>query len=498
MKSVLLAAWLASPAVAQVIAGGVVNRATGAPVPQVRLRLHGKTDSFGVTDAGGHFEFTGVQPDQYWLIAYRAGFLTEERAITLVAGAGLPDLRFPIVPQAAISGVAVDADGWPVRGAMVVAMRAGETGEEPEAPAAGVGHTDDLGRFRVAKLSTGRYFIRVSAGTLKGWDSRYVNATYPGPGAGGTQPLSLGAGQELSGLTIRLSNPEGVSVQGRIVMPGGLRSNRQLRPLPMLASDLTGDRISCSSFTQDGLFTFRHVLPGSYWLLFNQQMDDPNDWAYLSAAVMKLEVGTADLSGVELGFARKDPHEMRGSVVFDDPGLRAPVGLALTRLDLPHAQAVNKVTSESDGSFAMAGIPAGRYRIDVAPATLQGPPPLGAIARMGETDLQGGEFAFDGSATPLQVQLLSSAASLSVQVADATSRGVWDAMVHIQPVNPTLRVKAGGLSDQNGNYQCVLPPGEYRVWAEAEGAGGTAVQRVVLAAGANAPLRIEIAGRAGF
>jgi len=498
MKTVLLAACLVSPAMAQVIAGGVLNRATGEPVPQVRLRLHGKTDVFAVTDAGGHFEFTGVQPDQYWLFAYRAGFLTEERAITLAAGEGLPDLRFPIVPQAAISGVAVDADGWPVRRATVLALRAGETGEGPEANAAGGGVTDDLGRFRVAKLPAGRYYIRVSAATLKIWDSRYVNATYPAPGAGANQPLAVSAGQELGGLTIRLSNPEGFTVQGHIALPPRPSSVRPFRPLPYLVSDGTGDQLPSSSFTPDGFFTFRHVLPGSYWVRFTQMLDDPNDWAYWTSAVAKLEVGNADLSGLELSSAPNDLHDLRGTVVFDDPSLRAPVGLALTWLDLPHPQTVNKLTTESDGSFVMTGTRRGRYRIDVAPVTLQGTRPLGVIARLGDGDLQGGEFAFDGSATPLQVQLVSSTASLSVQVTDAAGRGLWDAVVHVEPVNPALRVRAGGATDQNGNYQALLPPGEYRVWAGAEGSGAVPARTVLLAAGANPPLRFALAGRAAF
>jgi hypothetical protein len=495
MKCALLAAWLVSPAVAQVIAGGVVNRATGEPVAQVRLRLHGKTDRFAVTDAGGRFEFTGVQPDRYSLIGERAGFLSEIRTIALPAGAGLPDLRFPLVPQAVISGVVVDADGWPVRAATVQARLAGSG---PDSPSLSVAYTDDLGQFRVSKLPAGNYYLRVSPYNLRNWDDRYADATYPAMGVSGAQPLALSAGQELGGLAIRLSNPEGVTVQGRINLPSGTRLPRGFALFPNLASDTSGDRYGCTSCKPEGVFVYRHVLPGSYWLRVDQLPAGHEDWAYWSAAVMKVEVGQVDLNGLEMTLAPEDPHELRGSVAFDGPSLPAPAELVLMRLDLPHPRGVRRSRPEGGGSFLIEGIPAGRYRIDVVPPSLLGPWPWGVIARMGETDLPGGEFAFDGAATPLRIQLVSATASLSVQVTGAGGRGVWDAAIRVEPVNPALRMKAGGATDQNGDYEGSVPPGEYRVWAEAEGAGAAPAQTVVLAAGANPPLRFEFAGRAAF
>jgi len=494
MKSVLLAAWLVSPLAAQVIAGGVVNRTTGKPVAQVRLRLRGKTDRFAVTDSGGRFQFTGVQPDRYSLLGVRAGFLGEVRTVTLPEGATLQDLRFPIIPQAVISGRVLDADGWPVRGATVQAFRAGENGEEPEATA-GVNHTDDLGQFRVAGLSAGRYYLRISPYDLRNWDRRYANATYPAPSG---PPLAVRTGRELGGLKIRLSNPDGVTVQGRIAKPPGLRVPSGTALFPTLVSDRSGDRYACVVCRPDGVFAFRNVVPGSYWLQIPGPPDTQGDQGYWAAAFMKVEVASADLSGVELKLPPEDFHDLAGSVVSNDPSGRAPAGLVLMRLDLPRPQGVNRAATAADGSFLMARTPAGRYRIEVATASLQGPWPWGIVARLGQTDLPGGEFTFNGAPIPLNLRLVPSTASLTVQAAGARNRPVWDAVVHIEPVNPALRVKAGGATDQNGSYQGWLPPGEYRVWVGPEGAGTAPAQTVRLAAGANPPLRFVLAARTTF
>ena len=174
---------------------------------------------------------------------------------------------------------------------------------------------------------------------------------------------------------------------------------------------------------------------------------------------------------------------------------RAQAGIGLTRLDLPRRQGVNQLTADADGSFLLERTTPGRYRIEVSPATLPGPPQLGFIASLGDTELPGGEFAFDGAPTPLRVHLLSATASLSVQVAEAGGGAAWDAIVHVEPVNPALMVKAGATTDQNGNYQGLLPPGEYRVWAQAEGSSAAPAQTVRLAAGANPPLRFGLPAR---
>jgi hypothetical protein len=429
------------------------------------------------------------------LHAYRAGFLGEVRTVTIPAEAGLTDLRFPLTPQAVISGVVVDADGWPVREATVLVMPAGAG---PDSPNAGFGYTDDLGQFRIAKLPAGRYYLRINPFSLRNWDARYANAAYPAGGASTNQPLAVSAGQELGGLTIRLSNPDGVTVQGRVNMPSGLHLPPPFAPTPILTSDLSGELYICNSCRPDGAFTFRHVPPGYYWLRFTPLPDNRGDWAYWSGAVMKLEVGAVDLSSVQMALAPDDPHDLRGSVISDAASLQAQARLLLLRLDLPTVQSLGRAVVEGDGAFLMAGIQPGRYRIDVTPPSLVGPWQWGVMARLGETDLPGGEFAFNGAATPLRVQLISSTASLSVQVAGAGGRGVWDAVVRIEPVNPALHVKAGGATDQNGDYQGMLPPGEYRVWVEAEGAGAAPARTVRLAAGANPPLRFESAAGAAY
>jgi hypothetical protein len=90
-----------------VLAGTVVDSASGAPVPLARISLHG-TDSKGVTDTTGHFSIAGVMPGEYTL---------EVRTLSLDSLGGL--FEAPLIVTDGASPVVVRA---PTRRLLAIAL----------------------------------------------------------------------------------------------------------------------------------------------------------------------------------------------------------------------------------------------------------------------------------------------------------------------------------------------------------------------------------------
>ncbi len=157
------------------VAGTVVDGINGQPLARAQVFLFLQTvrdfQLTTVTAEDGHFSFEGLVPGKYTLSAQRKGYLPRaykqhgQFSTAIIVGADLDtgNLRFALLPDAAISGRVLDEMNEPVRNAQVLLFRQGLSlgtrGTRQESSTS----TDDRGQFRFAHLAAGTYFVAVSA-----------------------------------------------------------------------------------------------------------------------------------------------------------------------------------------------------------------------------------------------------------------------------------------------------------------------------------------------
>jgi hypothetical protein len=152
------------------IAGAVVDFATGNPVRRAKISLSYANDETSLTaDDHGLFRFEGLQPGKYQIYASAPGYVGEGLNqhggffTAVVVGAGLDSehVLFRIHPQAVIHGRVTDERGEPVRHASVTLYAADGHGTQRHILIRSGEQTDGLGEFRFAHLPAGSYFVAV-------------------------------------------------------------------------------------------------------------------------------------------------------------------------------------------------------------------------------------------------------------------------------------------------------------------------------------------------
>jgi len=126
-----------------------------------------------LTDDQGVFAFTGLPPGGYTVTADKATYMSAsypDRGGSLRSSAGRPvmiqgdqtvdNVVVRLYHGGAISGRVVDAHGDPVEFAQVSAMTASGTGRMGMR---GAMQTNDIGEFRIGRLTPGRYILMVSS-----------------------------------------------------------------------------------------------------------------------------------------------------------------------------------------------------------------------------------------------------------------------------------------------------------------------------------------------
>jgi hypothetical protein len=157
------------------IDGIVVNCLTGQPVRRVMVSIGPaeQADSAKnvVTNQSGQFNFGNLKRGKYWLQAQGRGFAAQrfdqhnEFSTAIAVGPNLvsSNLVFRLCPDATILGSVTDEQNEPVRNAQVMLFRTGvQDGTAFTRMGASVA-TDDLGQYRFSHLSSGTYYVAVSA-----------------------------------------------------------------------------------------------------------------------------------------------------------------------------------------------------------------------------------------------------------------------------------------------------------------------------------------------
>lgn len=153
------------------VEGRVLRGATGAGLPKASVTLRPAEGRSGAVSAGadetGRFEFTGVAPGRYRLIASRNGYRTTEygqrgnsrsgTVLVLAPGQRLRDIRITLSPGAVIAGRVLNEDSEGIAYVRVQALRMGYLDGRPQLVPADAAATNDLGEYRIFGLPAGRY-----------------------------------------------------------------------------------------------------------------------------------------------------------------------------------------------------------------------------------------------------------------------------------------------------------------------------------------------------
>lgn len=459
------------------IRGRVTTADTGLPLRRVRVRLDGGGENAlqeprtVTTDDDGRYEFARLTAGRYQLSASKGGYVSLEygqrrpfesgRPIDLQGGQVLDKVDVSLPRGGVVTGRVTDEAGEPVARAYVSLGRYQYQDGVRRLTTPYGASTNDRGEFRAFGIPPGEYYL---AATFGGSDfgsterTRYVRTFYPGTmSISNAQRVTVGFGDELSGIAIALLRARTVDLSGTVRMADG----SSLPQHGSISARPTGDdsgRSHSGTVQADGSFTIRGLLPGAYALAAG------TDGLGTTAEVT---VGGTDVSGVALVISRGVT--VRGRIRFAAPA--PPAGLAPSQVIVevvpPAGETISRFsgpnTARPDWSFEISGV-LGRQLLR---AGTIGPWQTKSVHLDGR-DITDMPLDFgDGDVEGIEVMLTDRTTALSGRVKDSRGMTVIDASVVIFAENrerwgPRSRHIGTGRPDQQGRFTIEgLPPGRY-------------------------------------
>lgn len=441
------------------------------------------------TDPAGVFFFDAVPPGNYMLMAQRNGYVRQDMAFrtavmrsappAVVVGPGqaVTGVTVKLVPHSVVSGKVVDEDGEPVAGVMVKAQRERwQRGQRLLMPLSN-NSSNDLGEYRMAGLTAGKYFISVGAGQqFQGGPMARVKPAGGTPETGYTTtfypnvidpaqatPIEVGAGQEARGIDFRIRKVPTYRVRGRVAdAVDGPMQNVNIMVMPGDAAFGGPPRAMTVVHNQDGTFELGGLAPGTYTLVVNRMNRDQGR----ASATQQIQVGNRDLDGVVV--ALTPPVEVTGVVRAEGD---AKLDFSRLRVSLEPAAGMMMFGGggnhgiTADGTFKLPGLNAGKYR----PAVYNLPEGtyLKSV-RQGPQEVLESGLQITGAGVPLEVVLGSNAPSVTGTVNDSNGKPVPGLAVALVPDAPRRDQYHLYLTSTTGDPGTFtfrnITPGNYKVF----------------------------------
>jgi|GEM_PF-1906417 len=405
---------------------------------------------YASTDTLGYYEFL-IAPGDYYVSVTASGYATEyfdntfdssyATMVSVEPVTGTSGIDFDLSPEAVVTGYVYDSDGeTPIVGAGIYLYQA--WGVDIFETASG-----EDGSYSFTGLSSGTYVAYADA---DGYDGEYY-----------LDQLSWGSATEItvtqpyitSGINFSLANP--FSLSGHVYQADGVT------PIKGAIVYVLDDGFNSVDiqYSDDTGFYEALLAPGQYYVSFEAygygSVYYQYGYDYPGATLVTVEVGTG-ASGINISLS---PEATISGNVYESDGV-TPITYACVEAYPENGGEVHQTWTDTDGSYTLYGFASGNYLIHV--------------------------FGADGYEeatypTPVTVTQPDQTAGInfSLNEAPVTLSGyiyqedgvtvIPDSGVLV--MNENFDVVAGPVDSVNGYYALSLLPGNYYLFATAEGYG---------------------------
>lgn len=440
------------------VTGRVLNGVTGEPVKKAELALRNQTNPSAPADSAttgetGAFSFRVTEGGRYQLVVQRNGFVQASKVLAITSGQNEAGLTIRLTPEGIVAGKVIDAEGDPVPGAMVHAIRFPSTRTANRYSIVATTSTNDLGEYRIFDLPPGSYYL----GAVRRTQTDVVAVYYPGTQqVGQAVSVDVPAGGELRGMNLKLSSAHSVKVRGTLHGPPGLPvAGIRVVAAPCDSGPL--QRVSTQVRTADGFFELRDVAPGCYILA----ADSFTSGRRFSAR-LPVDAGRSDIQDLRLNLL--PPVQLAAQVHCDDAANPKPVRVVVN-LDSRLSMVTASGASTEDGSLLLNNIVPETYQLS---AVLPDGYYLKSARFDGVDVLESGLDLSRGAAGRLEMEISTAGGRVDGSVSDPREQPVAGARVVLIPDNPraaTSRLKTA-VTDYNGAFLIRdIAPGDYAIYA---------------------------------
>jgi protocatechuate 3,4-dioxygenase beta subunit len=306
------------------VAGRVVNQATGAPLKDAIVTLRyfnpSSPDESTVqqTNEAGRFAFTGLWGREFELSAESSGFVAGNYRATLYDPRGrftlaknqqLKDIVLKLIPQAVVAGRVLDAEGKPVEGARVSLLKASSTGGVARWTEVAFAQTLDNGEYRIPRVGPGRYVVKctIPSGEFQRMPSEsdveigYAATYHPNvTDVSLARQIEVSDAREMRGVDVQINPVRLFHVRGSLDVPE--RLHNVVGHFMLLDRANPSQVVATVKTTWPNLqFDLAHIPPGSY-LAYAKLDETP-----VFQAQQAVDVTAGDVDGLVLRVRRSEP-----------------------------------------------------------------------------------------------------------------------------------------------------------------------------------------------
>jgi hypothetical protein len=469
---------------AQSFGGTALNAIDGQPLAGVHIKLFslslsgGPGDAYGAMSASdGRFSIAAIPPGTYIVLGERTGFvhmMTPSGAIpiptvNLKAADRITDYKLELTPRASIHVRVVDDYGDPVANVSVNAAPVSSSG--PIAASLNGNqtvYTNELGETRITG-GPGKYTIKATPNSAAPAREIRTDGTseliygptwYPSaPASSSAAPIEVAAGTNAS-IEVRLVRQRSITISGTV---NGMPPDASGTVMLATFDRAGGQRVNSRStpIGPGGKFMFLSM-PAAHYRMTALVYRSPSP---LQSQSLEYTPDSPDAHDVQLTLALGAQLSGTLQMAGEPPGAAAEkrtITLAPTE-----STASPTGTTGDDGSFKIADIFPGRYRVEVSPLPdngyVQSVELDGAASTSPELDFSRGVHG-----SRLKITLARDAAQLSGTVFDKDGQplGHTVALVIVTADRDHITPNQDGLIKEGGKYGFKnIRPGKYWVFA---------------------------------